>query len=102
MSKVPHHEKKETMAVILSFFCIGLGQAYNGQTGKAVLFLTLYALSIGLTFFMVGFVTTPILWIWNVIDAYRSSRKTDQPDNAGPTPFITSIAGCGVNACRDS
>ena len=71
-------EKSPGTAAILSFFFIGLGQAYNGEKAKALVFLFLYALSIFLTLFMIGFITTPLLWIWSMADAYRSSRKMNQ------------------------
>jgi len=41
-------------AAILSSFFIGLGQAYNGEIAKAVIFLILYAISIFLTFFLIA------------------------------------------------
>ena len=69
------NDKNPAVAAILSFFLMGLGQAYNGQTAKAVVFLILYAVSIFLTFYIIGFVTIPILWIWSIVDAYRSSQK---------------------------
>ena len=69
------NDENPAVAAILSFFFIGLGQAYNGQIAKAVVFLILYAISIFLTFFIIGFVTIPILWIWSIVDAYRSSQK---------------------------
>lgn len=84
-------DRNPALAAILSFLLMGLGQAYNGEIVKAVLFLMLYAISIFLTFFMIGFVTTPILWIWSMVDAYRSSQKINQvgtarvlPSNASP------------------
>ncbi len=74
----PKTDKNPETAFILSFFFIGLGQAYNGEKAKAVVFLFLYALSIFLTLFMIGFVTTPLLWMWGMADAYRSSQKMNQ------------------------
>ncbi len=68
-------DKDPAVAPILSFFFIGLGQAYNGEIAKAFVFLILYAISIFLTFYIIGFVTIPILWIWSIVDAYRSSQK---------------------------
>jgi len=53
--------KNPTTATILSFLVMGLGQINNGQIGKGVLFLILYAISIGLMFVFIGFITTPIL-----------------------------------------
>ena len=75
-------DKSPAMAAILSCIFLGLGQAYNKETTKAVFFVILYAVSIFLTFFIIGFLTTPILWIWSVVDAYRSSQRINQVGNA--------------------
>jgi len=70
--------KNPGLAVILSFFFMGLGQFYNGQFGKGILFIIFYGISIGLMFVFVGFITTPILWIWGMIDAYRTAERLNQ------------------------
>lgn len=80
------NDKNPATAAILSFFFMGLGQAYNGEIAKAVVFLILYAISIFLMFFIIGFITTPILWIWSMVDAYRSSQKIIQVDAARYSP----------------
>ncbi|UCF07030.1 MAG: hypothetical protein JSV33_03160 [bacterium] len=67
--------KNPSMATILSFLFMGLGQFYNGQVGKGVLFIILYVVSIALMTIVVGFITTPILWIWGMIDAHKSAKK---------------------------
>ena len=90
-------DRNPATAAVLSFFFIGLGQAYNGETAKAVVFLILYALSIFLTFFMIGFVTTPILWIWSTVDAYRSSQKMNQVGTARQSPSNASPPGLVMN-----
>ncbi len=79
-------DENPAVAAILSFFFIGLGQVYNGQLAKAVVFLILYARSIYLTFFIIGFIITPILWIWSMVDAYRSSQKINQVGAARVLP----------------
>jgi TM2 domain-containing membrane protein YozV len=91
----PKIEKNPGTAAILSFFFIGLGQAYNGQIAKAIIFLIFYALSTFLTLFIIGFVTIPILWIWSMVDAYRSSQRMNQvrmarhlSSNASPSPMV--------------
>jgi TM2 domain-containing membrane protein YozV len=89
--------KNPAVAAILSFFFIGLGQAYNGEIAKAILFLILYAASIFLTFFTIGFVTTPVLWIWSMMDAYSSSQKMNQSaarqssSNAQPSGLVMNV-----------
>ena len=92
------NEKNPAVAAILSFFLMGLGQAYNGQIAKAVVFLILYAISIFLTFFIIGFVTTPILWIWSMVDAYRSSQRINQVGTARQSPSDASPSGLVMNA----
>ncbi len=74
----PKFYKNPATATILSFFFMGLGQIYNGQIGKGILFLVLYFISIGLTFVIIGFVTTPILWIWGMVDANKSAKKVNE------------------------
>ena len=71
-------DKNPAVAAMLSGLVMGLGQAYNGEIAKGVVFMILYAVSIFLTFFIIGFVTTPILWVWSMVDAYRSSQKINQ------------------------
>jgi len=76
-TEIPKFFKNPT-ATILSFFICGLGQIYNGQIGKGILFMVLYAISIALMYVLVGFITTPILWIWGMVDANRSAKKVNQ------------------------
>ncbi len=95
--KFPKTDKNPGMAAILSFFLMGLGQAYNGETAKAVVFLILYAVSIFLTFFLIGFITIPLLWIWSMVDAYRSSIKKNQPDHTRLSPSSDSLSGLVMN-----
>lgn len=74
----PKFYKNPAVATILSFFFMGLGQIYNGQIGKGIIFIILYAISIALTFVVVGFITTPILWIWGMVDANNSAKKINE------------------------
>lgn len=77
-TEIPKFFKNPTTATILSFFICGLGQIYNGQIGKGILFIVLYAISIALMYVIVGFITTPILWIWGMVDANKSAKKVNQ------------------------
>ena len=73
--QVPKFYKNPSIAVVLSFLCMGLGQIYNGEIGKGVLFIVLYFVSWLLMFVLIGFLTTPLLWIWGMIDAYKSAER---------------------------
>ena len=57
----PKFYKNPSTATILSFFFMGLGQIYNGQIGKGIIFIILYGISVALMWVVIGFVTTPIL-----------------------------------------
>ena len=67
------HGQKHGVPAILSFFIPGLGQIIKGQIGKGILIFLGMVISIILIFFFVGIITTPILWLWNIYDAYNSN-----------------------------
>ncbi len=67
--------KNPGVAAVLSFFYCGLGQIYNGQIFKGILMFVAYSISILLMYVMIGFITTPILWIWGMYDAYRKAER---------------------------
>jgi len=67
--------KSPGLAAVLSFFFCGLGQIYNGQILKGLIFLVAYFISWWMMYIVIGFITTPILWIWGIVDAYRVAQK---------------------------
>lgn len=71
----PKFYKNPSVATILSFFFMGLGQIYNGQIGKGIIFIILYGISLALMLIIIGFITTPILWIWGMVDANSSAKR---------------------------
>jgi TM2 domain-containing membrane protein YozV/RNA polymerase subunit RPABC4/transcription elongation factor Spt4 len=67
--------KNEGLAAVLSVIFIGLGQIYNGQIGKGILFLVVGIVFAALIFFLVGIILYPIFWIYNIYDAYSTAKK---------------------------
>jgi TM2 domain-containing membrane protein YozV len=67
--------KSPGVAAVLSFFWAGLGQIYNGEIGKGVMLIILHAISWLMMLIIIGFITTPILWIYGMIDAYKTAEK---------------------------
>jgi TM2 domain-containing membrane protein YozV len=57
---------------------MGLGQIYNGQIGKGILFMIVYLVSILLIFAYIGFITTPLFWILGMTDAYYSAISVNK------------------------
>jgi len=76
-------QKNPGVATVLSFFFMGLGQIYNGQIGKGIIFIVLYAISAALMLVLVGFITTPILWLWGMVDANKSAKKINEKMGQG-------------------
>ena len=70
--------KNPGVAAVLSFFYMGLGQIYNGQIAKGVAFMVAYSVSIVMIFILVGLITTPVLFIWGMYDAYKSAEKINR------------------------
>ena len=77
--------KNPKIAAVLSFVVCGAGQIYNGQIVKGIAFLIAYAVSWALVAAVVGVLTTPILWIWGIVDAYRSAERINH-EHAVSTP----------------
>lgn len=89
----PTFYKNPGLAAVLSFFFMGLGQIYNGQISKGIFFIIIYSLSFVLMALLIGFITTPILFIYGIWDAYKSAEKINQ-DIAQRSAFHN---GPGVN-----
>lgn len=70
--------KSAGLAAVLSFFWCGLGQIYNGQIGKGLFMVFAYTVSILLVSVLIGIVTTPILWIWGMVDAYQTAERLNR------------------------
>lgn len=61
-------------AAILSFFWTGLGQIYNGQIGKGLLFMIVQAINVCLIFALIGLLTFPIFWLYGIWDAKKTAE----------------------------
>jgi TM2 domain-containing membrane protein YozV len=94
-NETPAFYRNPGLAAVLSFFYMGLGQIYNGQIGKGVAFIVMYTFSWILMILLIGIITTPILWIYGMYDAYKSAEKinfdiarqatySQRPPNSGP------------------
>jgi TM2 domain-containing membrane protein YozV len=71
------------VAAVLSFFVPGLGQVYNGQIGKGIALMVVYAVSLALIAALVGIVTTPILCIWSMFGARNTATRLNASNSRG-------------------
>lgn len=60
--------KSPAVAVILSLLILGLGQIYNGEIGKGILF---FVSNLLLWVVLLGW----IIWIWAAVDAYQKAKR---------------------------
>ena len=68
-------EKSPIVALILSLLVCGLGQFYNGQPKKGIVLLISAMVSGILILLVIGLVLLPIVWIYNLYDAYTTAEK---------------------------
>jgi TM2 domain-containing membrane protein YozV len=66
------------LAAILSLIVAGLGQIYNGQIGKGVIFIVIQLVNGALTGVLIGWILLPIVGIWAVIDAYMTAKRNNE------------------------
>lgn len=75
----PQKEVKEVkspgIAAILSFFITGLGQIYNGQIVKGLVFLVLAIVFVFLSAILIGIPFLIFIWIYGIYDAYNTAKK---------------------------
>ena len=72
---IPTEIKNTGIAAVLSALFPGLGQIYNGQISKAVLFIIVGFLLALTIFIIIGIILYPLFWIYNVYDAYNTAKK---------------------------
>lgn len=70
--------KNSGLAAILSFFLPGIGQFYNGQFLKGLLFLGADLVNLLLSFVGIGFITGLAVAIFAAWDAYRSAEAINR------------------------
>lgn len=74
----PSEEKSVALAAILSFLFTGLGHLYNGLTTKGICFIVMYLISCALIFLLIGFLLTPIVWIWSLVDTIKTTEAINR------------------------
>ncbi len=60
------------LAAILSVIVAGLGQIYNGQIGKGIVFIILQLINTALTVVLIGWVLMPIVGLWTAVRRYET------------------------------
>ncbi len=72
----PHVTRKnEGLAAVLSVLWTGLGQIYNGQIAKGLVFMVLGIVFAITIIFLIGIILYPVFWIYNIYDAYNTAKQ---------------------------
>jgi len=64
--------KTHGVPAILPFFIPGLGQIIKGDIFKAIGIWIGLIISGLLTFLLIGFILAPLIWLWQIYDAYNN------------------------------
>ena len=72
-----NYEKKKdpVAAALLSFLFCGVGQIYNGQIMKGIIYFIIASICWSLTLVLIGFLLIPIWWGIAILDAYVTAKK---------------------------
>lgn len=70
--------RSPVLAAVLSLIFSGLGQIYNGEITKGVVFIVVQLINAALTTVLIGFVLMPIVGLWAMIDAYLVARRNNE------------------------
>ncbi len=62
------------LAAILSLIVAGLGQIYNGQIGKGVIFIVIQLINGALTAVLIGWILLPVVGLWTAVGKYKTTR----------------------------
>lgn len=68
-------EKNPGVAAVLSALWIGLGQIYNGEVLKGLLFMVFGVIALLSIIVLIGFILAPLFWIYNIFDAYTTAKE---------------------------
>ncbi len=65
---------RNPILAVLSLIVAGLGQIYNGQIGKGVIFMFLQLINGALTVVLIGWVLMPIVGLWTAVGRCETAR----------------------------
>ena len=72
---VMFERKNEGLAAVLSFLFVGLGQIYNGEISKGIMFIIVGVIAVLTMFLLIGFIIYPLFWIYNIYDAFNTAKE---------------------------
>ncbi|MCD1293663.1 hypothetical protein CUJ83_01470 [Methanocella sp. CWC-04] len=77
-SCAPTSRREPILALVLSFLLPGLGQIYNGDTNRGILFVIGTLMAWLLTSVCIGIFIFLGLWVYAMYDAYLTAEKINR------------------------
>ena len=69
--RLPH----PMLALAFSFLFTGLGQLYNRQYVKGLLFFAVQVVNFALIYWFVGLITAPAFWLYGLLEAVGTAER---------------------------
>jgi TM2 domain-containing membrane protein YozV len=66
------------LAAVLSLIVADLGQIYNGQVTRGVIFIIVQLINGALTVVLIGWLLLPLVGLWAMTDAYLVARHDNE------------------------
>jgi TM2 domain-containing membrane protein YozV len=66
------------LAAIPSLVVAGLGQIYNGQVTRGVIFTIVQLINGALTAILIGWLMFPLVGLWSMTDAYLVAKHSNE------------------------
>jgi TM2 domain-containing membrane protein YozV len=70
--------RNPVLAAVLSLIVAGLGQIYNGQVTRGVIFIIVQIINAALTAVLIGWFLLPLVGLWSMIDAYTTAKHNNE------------------------
>jgi TM2 domain-containing membrane protein YozV len=70
--------RNPVLAAVLSLIVAGLGQIYNGQVLKGVIFIVIQLINGALTVVLIGWLLLPLVGLLAMIDAYMTAKHNNE------------------------
>lgn len=74
-ARLERAQKNPGVAALLSTIFAGLGQIYNEQIAKGLVFIVLAVVFAFSTLVLIGFILLPVFWVFNIYEAYNTAKK---------------------------
>jgi len=70
--------KNVGLATVMSIIVPGLGQTYNGEIAKGIMFYIILLVLLLSVSILIGFVLCSLFWVYNIYDAFTTANRINK------------------------